>query len=221
MPQKRNPTGIVRLRALGSTVLGDAQTYLVQSHNVSAGMHDYKGDQPNQVLHQASLMFESLALLIGQLVLDEERALDEVAAEYSTTTELANTLQRDANVPFRVGHHFASELVNFGRGNGLRPSEIPYAEARRIYAEAAHFFSMNSAELPLTEAAFRRSLAPENMVQASKGLGGPQPNEVARMLAEQSSALDRDRQWLHATRARLAEAAERLDDEFERLRGAQ
>ncbi len=41
------------------------------------------------------------------------------------------------------------------------------------------------------------------------------------MLAEQSSALDRDRQWLRATRARLAEAAERLDDEFERLRGAQ
>ena len=221
MPQKRNPTGIVRLRALGSTVIGDAQTYLVQSHNVGAGMHDYKSDQPNNVLDQASLMYKSLALLIGQLVLDEERALDEVNADYSTTTELANTLQREADVPFRIGHHFASELVNFGRSNSLRSSEIPYAEARRIYAEAARSFGMSNAELPLTEASFRRSLTAENMVQASKGLGGPQPPEVARMTGEQATALNRDRQWLYATRAGLVEAAQRLDETFERLRGAQ
>jgi len=221
MPQKRNPTGIVRLRALGSTVIGDAQTYLVQSHNVGAGMHDYKGDQPGRVLDQASLMFKSLGSLVGQLVLDEERALDEVNAGYATTTELANTLQREADVPFRIGHHFSSELVNFGRSHSLRSSEIPYADAQRIYEEAARSFGMNNAELPLTEASFQRALRAQNMVQTSKGLGGPQPAEVARMLADQTSALDRDRQWLYATRAGLAEAAERLDEAFEQLRGAQ
>lgn len=218
MPQKRNPTGIVRLRALGSTVLGDAQSYLVQAHNVGSGMHDYKGDQPNHVLQQAGTMFESLASLIDQLELDEERALDEVNAEYSTTTELANTLQREAGVAFRVGHHFASELVNFGRGNGLRPSEIPYAEAQRIYSDAARTLGMSSVELPLDETSFRRALRAENMVRTSKGLGGPQPAEVRRMLAEQTSALDWDRQWLGDTRDRLAGATERLDEAFEQLR---
>ena len=49
MPQKRNPTGMVSLRTAASTVLGDAQTFLFQSHNVTAGMGDYKGEQPNKV----------------------------------------------------------------------------------------------------------------------------------------------------------------------------
>ena len=104
-----------------------------------------------------------------------------------TLTELADTLQREADVPFRIGHHFASELVNYGRGHHLRAGEIPYAEAQRIYADIATAAKMET-KLPLSEEKFRRALTAENMVNASKGLGGPQPAEVARMLA---SARDR------------------------------
>jgi len=55
-------------------------------------------------------------------------------------------------VPFRIGHHFASELVNFGRGHHLRASQIPYPEAQRIYAEIAAISKVET-KLPLSEEA--------------------------------------------------------------------
>jgi argininosuccinate lyase len=224
MPQKRNPSGLVFLRAETSIVIGHAHTFLLTAHNVSAGMSDYKpfinpkqGDQPNNVMRELAGLFGGFAALLQTLVFDEARALAEVDADYSTTTELADTLQREADIPFRVGHHFASELVNFGRAGGLKPTEIPYADAQRIYAEAAGHFGLGDPRLPLSEAAFRRALTAENMVTASRGLGGPQPAEVARMLTGHEVHLQADRAWLDATRGKLQEASQRLDAAFARL----
>jgi argininosuccinate lyase len=42
MPQKRNPSGLVRLRAEASTLIGEANTFSFIAHNVEAGMSDYK-----------------------------------------------------------------------------------------------------------------------------------------------------------------------------------
>ena len=220
MPQKRNPVGMVGVRTAASKLVGDAQTYYLLAHNVSAGMGDYKADQPDRVLREAADLYGALAALMQDFVFDEQRALAEVNADYSTTTELADTLQRIADVPFRVGHHFASELVNFGRSHALRPADIPYAEAQRIYTEAAKLYGIADAKLPLTEAQFRTSLTAENMVQASQGLGGPQPAEVARMLAVQKTGIAADRAWLAAAQRRLTQAAADRDAAFVRLMDA-
>ena len=164
-------------------------------------------------------LFAHAADVIRTMTFKPDRALDEVNSDYSTTTELADTLQREADVPFRIGHHFASELVNYGRAHHLRASQIPFTEAQRIYADVAAA-SKVGAKLPLSEEQFRRSLTAENMVTASQGLGGPQPSEVARMLASAKDRLGGDRVWLDATRARVAAAAQQLDQAFASLRGS-
>jgi argininosuccinate lyase len=221
MPQKRNPSGLVFLRAQASSVIGHAQTFLLVAHNVAAGMSDYKpfinpkqGNQPNNVVRELIDLLDGFRSLIRTLAFDEARALAEVNADYSTTTELADTLQREADVPFRVGHHFASELVNFGRAHNLKPSDIPYSEAQRVYTEAAGTFKLADTNLPLSEAAFRRALTPENMVRASQGLGGPQPAEVARMIAGQAASLQADRGWLDDQQRKLKDASGALDAAF-------
>lgn len=222
MPQKRNPSGLVRLRAEASNLIGEAGTFAVIAHNVEPGMSDYKDfgnprEYPNVILRDMAALFAHADAVVRSMRFRPERALDEVNSDYSTTTELADTLQREADVPFRIGHHFASELVNYGRGHHLRASEIPFAEAQRIYAEVAATAKVD-AKLPLSEEQFRRSLSAENMVTTSKGLGGPQPAEVARMLAGAKDRLAADRAWLDAARARLETAAERLDQAFMHLR---
>jgi argininosuccinate lyase len=221
MPQKRNPSGLVHLRAEASTLIGEANTFTLIAHNVEAGMSDYKDfgnpkQYPDVILRDMAALFAHADAVIRTMRFRPDRALDEVNSDYSTTTELADTLQRDADVPFRIGHHFASELVNYGRGHRLRASDIPYAEAQRIYASIAANAKMEP-KLPLSEEQFRRSLTAENMVTASKGLGGPQPAEVARMLAGAKDRLGADRAWLDATRTKLADAARKLDHGFAAL----
>jgi argininosuccinate lyase len=222
MPQKRNPSGLVRLRAEASNLIGEATTFTFVAHNVSPGMSDYKDfgnpkEYPNVILRDMAALFVHAEAVIKSMRFRSDRALDEVNSDYSTTTELADTLQRDADVPFRIGHHFASELVNYGRGKRLRASEIPFAEAQRIYAEVATASKVET-KLPLSEEQFRRALTAENMVNASKGLGGPQPAEVARMLTAAKDRIGADKAWLDTTRAKLAAAAQRLDQAFAGLR---
>ena len=223
MPQKRNPSGLVRLRAEASNLIGEAATFALIAHNVEPGMSDYKDfgnpkEYPNAILRDMAALFAHAEAVVRTMRFRPERALDEVNSDYSTTTELADTLQREADVPFRIGHHFASELVNYGRGHRLRASEIPFAEAQRIYAEIAAAAKVEP-KLPLSEEQFRRSLSAENMVTASKGLGGPQPAEVARMLAGAKDRLAADKAWLDTARAKLVSAAQRLDQAFMGLHG--
>ena len=155
--------------------------------------------------------------MVNQLNFNAERALDEVNADYATTTELADILQRDADVPFRVGHHFASDLVTYGRRNSLRPTHISFVGREGHLCQTRPHFGITN-QLPLSEANFRRALTAENMVQSSLGLGGPQPSEVARMLAAQRVSLKNDREWLDSTRKKLDGASKQLDAAFAELK---
>ena len=219
MPQKRNPNVLNLARLAASEVVADAQAYMVIAHNVMPGMPDYKRDQSSRPLEAATNMFTQVRLLFENLVVNAPRALDEVNAEWSTTTELADVLQREADVPFRAGHHFASELVTFGRDRKLRPSELAFPDVERIWAEAGKKYNV-SERFPLTEARFRSALSPEGMIVAAKGLGGPQPAEVSRMLEVERRRLADDQKWLRDARGRLSAAQQRLDAAFQALVGS-
>ena len=135
-------------------------------------------------------------------------------ADYSTTTEIADALMQRADVPFRIGHHFASKVTDYGRGNRLKLGDIPYVEAQRIYRELA------GQALPLSEAAFREVTSAEYMVFGRKGLGGPQPAEVKRMLKEERGAVKADRDWLRKRQKHLEAALAGLDKAFAALAAA-
>jgi argininosuccinate lyase len=199
MPQKRNPGVIMTARQKASDVVAASQFALFRMHNVTPGMTDYKqtGDASNIYVLTVE-MLQRFDGVMEALSINGARALEELEDDWTTSMELAETLQRLHAVPFRVGHSFASDVVTYARANGLKPKQFPYAEAVKIYAAAATKYKLSATNLPLDEATFRATLSPENMVRTRVGIGGPQPAEVQRMVAAGRKALEADMGWLEA-----------------------
>lgn len=217
MPQKANPGIIQNTRALASDVVASVQQVVLREHNVTPGMIDYKYSwtaSQGGTFVKGAQMLRDASDVMASLRVDAQRSLEELESDWTTSMELAETLQREHHVPFRVGHHFASEIVTYAREHKLLPKAFPYAEAVRIYAEAGKMYQVADPKLPLDEATFRRTLSPENMVRTRVGIGGPQPAEVRRMHAEARKALDADRAWISERRQGLAEAEARLNRAF-------
>jgi argininosuccinate lyase len=204
MPQKRNPAALEQLRVQSSLLLGETQAVALLAHNVRSGMFDYRAYDPVPPARAVSV-FSLLGKVLAALVVDKERALAEVHGDYSTATEIADALMQRADVPFRTGHHFASELTNFGRSRKLELRQIPYRDVTRIYeAIASHRF-------PLDEAAFAEISSPEYMVFGRKGIGGPQIEEIDRMLSRQHEDVAVGQAWIGRRRADLCQADAALD----------
>lgn len=206
MPQKRNPAALEQLRAQCSLLLADMQGPFMLAHNVRTGMFDYRAYDPLPTTRPVAV-FALLERVIRSLVVNREQARAEVDADYSTVTEIADKLMQTASVPFRIGHHFASVLTDFGRGQRKRLCDIGYDEAARLYEQT------NGTPMPLDEATFAQCVDPVRMVFGRRGMGGPQLEEIARMHADEHRASQAALDWNRATRARLAQA----DAELQRL----
>lgn len=185
MPQKRNPAALEQLRAQSSILLSEMQTMTWVSHNNRSGMFDYRMYDPVPYA-RALTVFRLFGSVVDALVVNKARALEEVHADYSTTTEIADALLQRAEVPFRIGHHFASKLTDYGRGKGLKLQEITFAEVQHIYSENAN------AALPLQEHEYREIISAEYMVLGRKGVGGPQIVESQRCMGRAKTVLKQD-----------------------------
>lgn len=218
MPQKRNPGLIMHAREAASNVVGLAQTVTIRAHNVTTGMTDYKAAWADVgFFPQAVTMIREMNAVMDALTVNPKRSLEELENDWTTSMELAEALQKEHQIPFRVGHTFASSIVTYARTNGIRPRDFPYGEAVALYAQAIAKFKLPGVPLPIAESEFRQLLSPETMVKTRVGIGGPQPPEVERMLAQSRSRLDADEAWMRSTRAKLVDADARLDSAFAKL----
>lgn len=221
MPQKRNPGLLINTRADASRVIALGFGRLIQAHNIPPGMSDAKGIGDNVgVIVATTRMLESFDRVLNALVLSPERALEELNLDWTASQELADVLMREHRLPFRVGHHFASEIVSHARAHDIRPSDFPYAEAQRIYAGTLRDeMNVEDGVLPLSEAAFRAALDPVAIIRNRATAGGPQPAEMARMIAAAQANLTAQEGWIRERQQRVDGALAALDADFRRLLG--
>ncbi|QHI98432.1 argininosuccinate lyase [Xylophilus rhododendri] len=217
MPQKRNPGLLNATRRDASTAIGLAMGVVMQAHNIPPGMSDAKEVKSNTALvASATGVLRNWDRILTALVLDPDRALEELNSDWTASQELADVLMRKYKLPFRVGHHFASEVVEYAKAKDIKPLDFPYVEAQRIYAETVKGSDF-AASLPMSEAEFRSTLDPVAIVKNRETLGGPQPAEMARMLKETGQRVEQQQAWIAARRAQISSSLARLDVDFQKL----
>ncbi|GKT14936.1 argininosuccinate lyase [Acidovorax sp. SUPP2522] len=220
MPQKRNPGLLNSTRRDASTALNLGMGPALQAHNIPPGMSDPKEVRTNAAMVQAAVgVLNNWTRILNNLVIDPQRALEELNSDWTASQELADVLMRKYQLPFRVGHHFASEVVEYAKAKDIKPLAFPYAQAQRIYAETVKGTEFVQV-LPLSEAEFRSTLDPVAIVRNRQTAGGPQPAEMDRMLREATQRVAEQDGWLKARRAQIAASLARLDADFEKLGGA-
>ncbi|WP_336813795.1 argininosuccinate lyase [Bosea sp. MMO-172] len=218
MPQKRNPGLLNGTREDASTALSLAIGPVFRAHNIPPGMPDAKDAKTNSAMtDSATRALQGLDRILKALAIDPERALEELNSDWTASQELADVLMRKYKLPFRAGHHFASEIVDYAKLNNIRPTEFPYAQAQAIYRKAAPEMGLAAADLPMSETEFRATLDPVAIIKNRATSGGPQPAEMDRMLAEARQRLDRQDAWIKERRARIAAGLAKLDADFATL----
>lgn len=217
MPQKRNPGLLNNTRSDASQAIALAMGPVLQTRNITPGMPDPKDVADNAAMVDAGIATLSrLDAVLQALVIDQDRALEELNSDWTASQEIADRLMRDHGLPFREGHHVASEIVTHARRNGMGPLDFPYAEAQRIYADAIAGTEA-PADLPLTQEQFRQALDPAAIVAARATSGGPQPQEMTRMIGTARARLDDHAGWIAARRGHVDAALDRLDADFDGL----
>ncbi len=217
MPQKRNPGLLNNTRRDASTAISLALGVVIQAHNITPGMADPKEVKPNSAMVQSAItVLRGWDRILGALVISPERAMEELNSDWTASQEVADVLMRKHKLPFRVGHHIASEIVDYAKAKNIKPLDFPYAEAQRIYAASVKGLNV-PATLPMDEAEFRSTLDPIAIIRNRASVGGPQPAEMDRMLKAAKRQLAQQGEWIVAQRGRVSAALAKLDAGFDNL----
>ncbi|MGR3807348.1 lyase family protein [Pasteurella testudinis] len=217
MPQKRNPVALNRARLLASEVTGDAFRTCLSAHNVNSGLTDYKRKEASETLERACNMLLEVNSILKGMDVDKESGLEEVKADYSTTTELANVLQRKINIPFKIAHEFSSLLVTYGRKNKLFPFQLPFNKVIEIFDKVSLELMGKKIDFSISEGEFFEYLDPLYMINNYSVLGGSNPEEVKRILINSKVDLAKDTEWLVNTSIFLKNSEANLSNLFDKL----
>ncbi|MED4229064.1 argininosuccinate lyase [Neobacillus cucumis] len=209
MPQKRNPVSLEHIRALSSSGIGNAQTVLQMLHNTPYGdINDTEDDlQPYlwKGLHLLDHVFRLTNVVVGTIEVNEALLKRRAQESFATITELADTLFREADIPFRTSHSIASQVVKIALDRGLNATHVTSVLVDEA-AKAVIGFPLN-----LPEEIIRTAMDPEHFVKIRTLPGGPAPEEMKRAIVEREASLHQNISSHQAEVNRIQACMEKLD----------
>jgi len=172
MPQKRNADAAELVRGKAGQAIGA----LIQLLIVMKGLpltysKDMQEDKPpvflvNDNLH---LSLAAMAGMVRDLRVNAAAMRQACDKGFITATDLADSLVRHLDLPFREAHHITGSLVRLAEERGCSLAELPLAEMRRIE--------------PRINEEMRGALSVEAAVESRTSFGGTAPANVRRAVA--------------------------------------
>ena len=128
MPQKRNPDAAELVRGHSGRILGSLTALMATMKGLPLAYSKDMQDDKEPVFEARDLLMLSLEALAGMLdtvdfVPDRMRAA--AALGFSTATDLADWLVREADVAFREAHHITGRAVKAAEERGCDLADLP------------------------------------------------------------------------------------------------
>jgi argininosuccinate lyase len=135
MPQKRNPDAAELVRGHSGRIIGALTSLMVTMKGLPLAYSKDMQDDKEPVFEAYDLLMLSVQALGGMIETVEfvpERMGAAAAQGFSTATDLADWLVREANVPFREAHHITGRVVKVAEERGCNLAELPLGALQAI-----------------------------------------------------------------------------------------
>ncbi|WP_167075489.1 argininosuccinate lyase [Sphingomonas vulcanisoli] len=178
MPQKRNPDAAELVRGHTGRIAGCMVALTMTMKGLPlAYSKDMQDDKP-PVFEAHDLLALSIAAMTGMIetaTFRTDRLRAAAEAGFSTATDLADWLVRQADIPFREAHHITGRVVKLAEEKGVALSAIPLSTLQAIDGRI--------------DARVFDALTVDASVAARKSFGGTAPDQVRARVAEAKEAL--------------------------------
>ena len=167
MPQKRNPDAAELIRAKIGRVLGATVALVTVMKGLPLAYSKDMQEDKEQVFDAADTLMLALAAMtgmIGDLSVNRDRLEAAASSGFSTATDLADWLVREAGLPFRDAHHATGALVAAAEARGVDLPDLNLAE-------------MQAVNPAITDAVYD-VLGVHNSVASRMSYGGTAPDQV-------------------------------------------
>lgn len=178
MPQKRNPDAAELVRAKTGRICGDLNALLMVMKGLPlAYSKDMQEDKEPvfDAFDALSLCLAAMAGMIGDLTVNKATLAQAAGAAYSTATDLADWLVREAGLAFRDAHHLTGRIVKLAETHDKALHELSLEQ-------------MQSVAPMLTQDVFL-VLSPTASAASRTSFGGTAPQNVKTQIAHWKEVL--------------------------------
>jgi argininosuccinate lyase len=171
MPQKKNPDAAELIRAKTGRVNGHLIGLLTVMKGLPLSYSKDMQEDKETVFDAAETLELAIAAMTGMvsdMTINDAAMKKAAGAGYSTATDLADWLVREAGLPFREAHHVTGRAVALAEAAKIGLDKLPLEQLRELNDRiTADIYTV---------------LSVQNSVKSRKSFGGTAPQEVRKQI---------------------------------------